>query len=209
MHPNILRFAITFAVISTGLLVALTFANRISGGDEKITRMTILDAPRALVEFQLLDQTGKTFTRQSFAGHWSVIFFGFSHCPDVCPTTLLELAQFKDQLAELPDKQQPRIYMVSVDPQRDTPQHLAQYLQAFDPEFIGITGEDEQIAKLAANLGVAYGRQAEENDEYSMLHTAALFVLNPSGQYVAVTSPPHTSGVLAKEFSTLSRNKTQ
>ena len=167
--------------------------------------LTVLNEPRPLPHFQLVDQAGEPFTADRFRGHWSLLFFGFSHCPDICPTTLYDLARFREAVADLPTVQQPGIYLVSVDPARDTPERLAAYVQAFDASFTGITGDEAQIARFAGALGVAYGYEPAEGDAYTVLHTAALFLLNPDGRFIAVSGAPHDMQQLAHDYRILIR----
>jgi protein SCO1/2 len=120
------------------------------------------------------------------AGHPTLVFFGFTHCPDVCPTTLVKLAAIK-KTGALPGM---RVLFVSVDPGRDTPAVLAPYVHAFDPDFIGATGSAAEIERLARNFGVAVARVDLPGGDYTMDHSAAVFLLDPHAQIVAVFTPP-------------------
>lgn len=164
---------------------------------------TALPAPRPLPGFSLVDQSGASVGPDRFKGRWSVLFFGFTHCPDICPTTLYELARMKKSLADIPPQQQPSVYLVSVDVSRDTPEVMANYVRAFDASFTGITGKPEELDKLAASLGVAYGKEMREDGSYEVLHTAALFFLNDEGDFVAVSSAPHDPATLARDYRKL------
>lgn len=189
--------------LAAGLGLSLML-NRDSGTrPDSGMRITVLSAPRALPAVRLVNQANEAFTPDSLKGHWSVMFFGFSHCPDICPTTLYDLARFRKSIADLPAAELPGIFLVSVDPERDTPEQLSAYVRAFDASFTGVTGEPAEIARLAAALGVAYGREPAEGDEYTVLHTAALFILDPEARYVAVSSAPHDMGQLARDYRTL------
>ncbi|NNF66141.1 MAG: SCO family protein, partial [Gammaproteobacteria bacterium] len=126
------------------------------------------------------------------------------HCPDICPATLFQLKGLRAQLQSLDKDSQPRIWLVSVDPARDTPETLNRYLAHFGEGFTGITGNDDEIARLAASLGVAYQR-IDEGEDYTMSHSAALFVLDPQGHFVALFSAPHEMTAIADDYRLLSR----
>ncbi|SAL13828.1 SCO family protein [Caballeronia humi] len=132
--------------------------------------------------FSLPDTSGKTRTLDDFKGRAVVLFFGYTHCPDVCPTTLAELSQAVQQLG--PDGKRVRVLMVTVDPARDTPELLAQYVTAFNPSFIGLRpADDAQLAKLSKELRVYYAKAPGKTPgDYTMDHTAASYVFDPQGK---------------------------
>jgi len=135
---------------------------------------TWLPAPRVLPDFALVDSDGARFDREALAGRPSVLFFGFTHCPDVCPATLALLAN----VARRVPAEGPRTHLVSVDPERDTPARLAAYVHAFDPEFIGVTGSPQDIASFARALGVAIARVDLPGGHYTVDHSATIFLLD-------------------------------
>lgn len=161
-----------------------------------LARGTWLPQPREVGAFSLLDHTGKPFTQQSLRAQPTLVFFGFTHCPDVCPTTLAQLAQVK-KAAQIPDL---RVALVSVDPQRDTPEALSQYVHAFDPQFVGLTGSDAEIARVARNFGVARARVELPGGNYTMDHSAAVFLLNRDARIVAVFTPPFDTKLFAQDL---------
>jgi protein SCO1/2 len=162
---------------------------------------TLFATPRAVPDFSLVDQDGGAFVRSGLEGHWTLLFFGFTHCPDVCPSTLATLAAARRELADLPPTVQPRIVLVSVDPERDTPEQLKSYVAFFDPSFTGVTGAAEAISSLTAQLGVAV-RQGprDESGNYTVDHTAALFLVNPDAALVGIFSTPHTPDGIAHDY---------
>ena len=131
------------------------------------------------------------------------MFFGFTQCPDICPTTLAVLAQAGRQLADLPQAEQPRVLLVSVDPERDTPERLAAYVRFFDPAFLGATGSLESIAAAAAAFGVPYAKVTMPEGGYTMDHGSGIFVVGPTGGIVAYLSAPHDAGVIARDYRKL------
>ena len=157
---------------------------------------TWLPQPRAVADFSLLDTTGRPFTRADLLGAPTLVFFGFTHCPDVCPTTLLKLAQVRKSAA-LPGL---RVLFVSVDPARDTPPVLGLYVHAFDPSFLGLTGDATKIAALAANFGVAVNRVDLPGGDYTMDHSAVVFVLDAGARIAAIFTPPFEAPALSADL---------
>ena len=146
---------------------------------------TWLSPPKPLADFALTDESGQPYTRALLTAAPTLVYFGFTHCPDVCPTTLVKLAQLRRE-AVLPTL---RILFVSVDPQRDTPEVLGRYVHAFDPAFRGATGAPEEIARVARNFGVAVNRVELPGGDYTMDHSAVLFLVARGG-IAAVFTPP-------------------
>jgi protein SCO1/2 len=127
-----------------------------------------------------LQEGESPFTEQNFNGRWSFVFFGYTYCPDVCPTTMAALAEFYRQLPESVRKDT-QIILVSVDPERDNPVHLQEYASAFNPNFKGITGAHSQLDSFARQFGAVF-YQVGEGDDYLVDHTAKIFLINPRGQ---------------------------
>ena len=157
---------------------------------------------KALQAFALEDQNGRAFGLDRLRGHWTLLFFGYTNCPDICPVTLavlenaLTLMRKADADAELP-----QVVFVSVDPKRDTPEHLGAYVSHFDPSFVGVTGSDANLAAFAGQLGALYVLgDADAEGQYSVDHTAALFLIDPRGHLVALFQAPHAAGVLARDI---------
>ena len=131
--------------------------------------------------FALPDTNGKTRTLGDFKGKAVVLFLGYTHCPDVCPTTMAELSQAMQQLG--PDAARVQVLFVTIDPARDTPQVLSQYVQAFNPSFIGLRPSEAQLAKFAKDFRIYYAKvPGKTPDGYTMDHTAASYVFDPSGK---------------------------
>ena len=154
-----------------------------------------LAEPMELVVFNLVDHTGKPFQYKDLKEEWSLIFFGYSKCPDICPTTVFKLTEIYRILNE--DKaieQQPQVIFISIDPGRDKPEILKKYLASFNPEFIGVTGTLDEIKKLTAKLSVYFQKIGDEDENYlyEMNHTAGLFLTNPDGKLVASFKPTAT-----------------
>nr|WP_238318854.1 SCO family protein [Pseudooceanicola atlanticus] len=135
--------------------------------------------PPFLAQFELTDHTGMIRTEEDFAGRWMLVFFGFANCPDVCPTTLAEVAAVMDGLGEDAAKVQP--IFISIDPERDTPMTLADFVPRFDAGIIGLTGTSNQIAETAETFPIYFERieEASAPDGYTMGHTSHLFLFDP------------------------------
>ena len=155
-----------------------------------------LPEPIELPEFSLLDQDGNELTNERFHEQWTLVFFGFTHCPDICPATLQVLMLARQQMAAAnPDGELPAILLVSVDPDRDSPAVLKQYVAHFGKGVSGATGPPEELQKLTKTLGVYFAKDAPvdgDPDNYSVAHSAHVIVINPLGNYSAVFSAPHT-----------------
>lgn len=162
----------------------------------------VLTAPRPLPQFNLTDHTGASFDLENLKGHWTLMFFGFTHCPDVCPTTMFTLARVADQLADLPMQNRPVVVMVSVDPNRDSPETLASYVPYFNPDFVGVTGDMPEILGLTGAMGVAFSYTPVEGSEegYSVDHTASIFLVDPAGRLAAVFGTPHDTDDIAHDY---------
>lgn len=161
---------------------------------------TWLEPGRPLPDFTLVDQAGEPFGKQGLEGKWSVLFFGFTSCPDICPTTLTTLGSFEKSLQDLPAGDRPQVVFVSVDPQRDTPQRVDAYVRFFSPTIRGITGTPEAIASFADALHVPYAVTALPDGNYTVDHSSALFLVDPAGALRAVFSAPHDAAKLATDF---------
>lgn len=155
-----------------------------------IPGINVISPAVELPEFRLQDHTGAVLNRASLQGHWTVAFFGFTHCPDICPTTLTNLRQAAKELESLP--RPPRYLFVSLDPQRDTPAALKTYVEHFGPDITGATGPRAELDRLAERVGVIYEFEGDTSgDDYLVNHYAALLVFDPRGRLRAHILPPH------------------
>jgi protein SCO1 len=171
-------------------------ARELDSSTPQLASGTWLSRSRAIGDFQLTDHLGRPFTIHDLQGKTSLVFFGFTHCPDVCPTTLVKLAQVK-KVAAIPGLQ---VLFVSVDPERDTPTALGSYVHAFDPDFIGITGDAQSIQKITAAFGVAAARVDLPGGDYTMDHSAAVFLMDAQGRIAAIFTPPFDIRALAQDL---------
>ena len=177
-------------------LAGFWLAQELDSSAPQLTSGTWLAQPRSVSDFQLTDHTGHPFTVQDLRGKPSLVFFGFTHCPDVCPTTLAKLAQVK-KLAPIAGLQ---VLFVTVDPQRDTPAAVGTYAHAFDPAFIGLTGDPKAIEKMSSSFGVASFRVDLPGGDYTMDHSAAVFLVDSRARVVGIFTPPFDTRRLAQDL---------
>jgi len=160
---------------------------------------TALPTPGELSAFSLVDTRNAAFTPAEFRGHPTLVFFGFTNCPDVCPTTLALLASVQKKI-QVPGLQ---VALISVDPERDTPEHLGKYVASFGSEFIGLTGQAPEIVKAQRSFGVASARVDLAGGGYTMDHSATVFVLDSAGRKVAIFTPPLRADALGRDLAKL------
>lgn len=169
-----------------------------------LERATLLTSPQALPEFKLQDQEGAPFTNERLKGRWTLAFFGYTHCPDVCPLTLRVFKGLYERLGETGYREDTQVLFVSVDPERDRPEQLKRYVQYFDPSFLGVTGSPQELSKLTQALGIYYELRGTGKD-YLVDHSAAVVLIDPEGRRHAVFSPPHEVPVLARDYLAIRR----
>lgn len=140
--------------------------------------------PRDIKSFELLTANNEKFTEKDFYQHWTLLFFGFTHCASVCPTTLDVM---KRVYAGLHDKYPDlRVVLVSVDPERDSPESLANYVHGYHPDFMGVTGKIQNIRKLQSQLGIYSARENSSSDNYQIQHTSSILLINPQGKWAGL-----------------------
>lgn len=166
---------------------------------------TRFPAARPVQAFSLLDHKGDVFDNQTLAGHWSFLFFGYTHCPDVCPTTMSVLNSVAQRLQE--SGETARFVMVTVDPARDTAEKLGQFVTYFNGDFLGVTGSESALEQLTKQLGILHMKvnDAESASAYLVDHTASVFLFDPDGNFHAVFSPPLSAETMAGDFSKMAR----
>ncbi|MCW9024651.1 MAG: SCO family protein [Gammaproteobacteria bacterium] len=166
----------------------------------------ILPKPRTLSNFKLLNHQQQAFNQQSLRDKWSLAFFGYTNCPDICPNTMIVMKQFWKKLSELNiDLDLVQIVFVSVDPKRDTIGLLKDYVSYFNTDFIGVTGDMSEIEKLTQELEILYGYEEADKatGNYIVNHSAQILLLNPAAQLHAILPPPHDAGIITADFITI------
>lgn len=203
MGNGVIKWAAAAAVavllgIVVGMVVLRPKTVAISSG-------TLLQTPRPIEPFTLSAPDGSSFGNADLAGHWTVVFAGFTFCPDVCPTTLTELKAVNARLGEA--AKDVRFLFLSVDPERDTPEKIGKYVHFFDPRFQGATGDSAALDRLAANLGFVYNKvKGAAPGSYTIDHSTALILIDPQGRVAGYLTPPFKPEAIAEDLKTLVAN---
>jgi protein SCO1 len=187
-------------VIMLAAVVAAIGRTGTSTGFEP-TAGTAVDPPRPIAAFELTDQAGARFTRRHLKGQWSLLFAGFTHCPDICPVTLARLNALDDNLRAAGGELQ--TVFLSLDPERDTPERLAEYMGYFNPDFVGVTGEQAEIDKLTGALGLAYVKVPGSRGSYTVDHSTAVVLIDPEGRAAAYFRAPLDIEALTADLTPL------
>lgn len=197
---------LVFVAVVVGMFVySVTRAPVLTDEQLRERGVFILPTPREIAPFELTRQDGEPFTLADLTGPWSFLFFGFTNCPDICPTSMSVLAQAERRLRE----QDPAAaadfqgVLVSVDPERDDVQTLASYVGAFSADFLGARGERAATAALATNLNVAFAQVPANGGGYQVDHTANIVIVNPRGHYHGFIKMPHQADTIVATFETL------
>ena len=196
--PRFALVAIVFAgvlVIAAGVLLALALRETPRGAAGTALASAIGG------QFQLIDQNGKPFSDANLKGKWHLIFFGYTHCPDACPTALNEMSLALDRLGIKRDEV--GVVFITVDPERDTPEVMKSYVQSFDAPIIALTGSPEAVAQAAKAYRVYYAKHPRGDGEYDMDHSAVIYVMNPEGRFTATFTPDSTADAIAQRLQKL------
>jgi protein SCO1/2 len=202
------RISANWLIMIAALAVAigLWFGARLSLAPAPASLASIVryPNPRALPEFTLMRSDGKPLTLADWKGHWNIVFFGYTNCPDVCPTTLATFKQVWKQL-DTQTAHAVRFDFISVDPARDTPEQLARYVGYFSPDFIAATGTDEELTRITRALGLVYSRAQPENGTYAVDHSASAVLIDPQGNQVGVLRPPFDAAQIAADLVVIAK----
>ena len=170
--------------------------------------VTVLPNARTLPAFELQQSDGTPLTADELKGHWTLVFLGFTHCPDICPTTLAQLAVAQKQWAAMPEASRPRVLFVSADPERDTPEMIGKYAHAFHPDTIAATGPIPQLQDFTRSLSLVFmkvpGDSGQPND-YSIDHSATLVLLDSQARMAGVVQPPLDIAGIASDLTALTQ----
>ena len=191
---------VAIVAVAAGILAARWVLQRQAGPQAGVATATLLSPARPLPPIALVDQDNLPFDTQRLRGGWTLLFFGFTSCPDACPVTMRALAETTKLLADLPESLRPRVVMISVDPERDTPEQLAAYVKGFDPAFVGATGSKPAIDELAQRMGVLAATRQLEGGGYTVDHTTSVFLIDPDGALHALFSAPHSPRLIAEDY---------
>src|SRR5260370_16009993 len=182
-------------VLAAGALLALAFRDTPQGAAGTALASAI-GGP-----FRLIDQNGKAVSDADLKGKWQLVFFGYTHCPDACPTALNEIALALDQLGE--KRGEVEIVFITVDPDRDTPEVMKSYVQSFDAPIIALTGSPDAVAQAAKAYRVFYAKHPRGDGDYDMDHSAVIYVMNPEGKFTATFTPDSSADSIVQRFQKL------
>lgn len=199
---TVLVIVILIALVLTAFIHTMT-QPRIMSVKELVNNGAITyEEPKPIKDFELLAHTGAPFTKEDLKGHWTLLFFGFTHCPDFCPTTLALLDSFYGQL-DSDVREQTEVVMVTVDPARDTPEVMADYVPRFNPDFVGVTGEFLPIKLLANQFHIGFQKSTGGGDHYHVEHGENIVLINPDGEYEGFFKPPYTLARLKATYQSI------
>jgi protein SCO1/2 len=182
-----------------GAMAGALLAHMLTQSSVALQGGTWLARPRTLATFSLTDTEGRTVGNDALRGHATLVYFGFTACPDVCPATLATLRELKSRVP-LPDL---RMWFITVDPDRDTPEALREYLEAFGPGFTGLRAEPSALPALLQEFSAFAGKREQPGGAYGVDHSATLFLVDGHAQLIAVFSPPLNAAVLDADLRTL------
>jgi len=203
---NPIRYALFGGIVFLAFAAGLYFSVAYRGGHgAPDIRGLLWPDPPQIGTFELDRADGGTLTEKDFAEHWTLVFFGFANCPDVCPTTMSTLNRVYEQLRTHPHVfEKLQILFVSVDPERDDPELLRSYIGYFNEAFIGATADDERLARFADQFGVLYMKIATPGREgYDMDHSASVLLVDPQLHYVGIFSQPHEADDIATRLAAM------
>ena len=163
----------------------------------------LFENPRSLQDFKLVKGDNSAFTPADLQGRWSLVFFGFTFCPDICPTTMAQLKQFYDKQAGTEFADDTQVILVSVDPGRDTPEKMQQYVKFFHEDFTGVTGEFLDIHRFATQLNIPFAKVPGGGENYMVDHSGNVAIINPQGHYVGFFRSPINVTMMAKAYGSI------
>lgn len=223
MAPQTLIILVAALALGAGLWAGQRWFAPSAPATPELRGALAYPTPRELPPFTLQQSDGTPLTREELAGRWTLVFFGFTHCPDICPTTLALLVRAQERWADLPADEQPRVLFVSVDPERDSPQRTGEYAAYFGPGILAATAEHAMLEPFARSLGMVYmktelpaapapagvvedGEGSPANgtpDAYTVDHSSSVAVLDPDVRLVAVLRPPLDADIVAADVRAL------
>lgn len=199
---TLLCVTVFVALILAGFIHKISQPRILNAYELRENGAVLLDMPRKFSDFELVDHRGQVFGAENLTGQWTLLFFGFTHCPDICPTTMAAAAKMYEGL-EQEDKEQLQVVLISLDPERDTTEKLSQYVPYFNPDFIGATGNQYVLLKLATELNVAFNKVQLETGDYTIDHGANMVLINPYGHYHGFFKPPFEEGSMRMAWQSI------
>lgn len=210
VKKNGVTLTVTFLLALVGLFAGIYVSQHIHFNKKiDVTKFhgTYLEHPRTINQFSLIGVDQTPFDNASLQGQWTFIFFGFTNCGYLCPTTMAELGKMYRILEDNGVKKLPHVVMISIDPERDSLEKLGQYVRAFHSAFYGARGEEASLQLMTREMGIAYAKVANkenaQSQQYDVQHTGAVMLFNPKGELNAFFTTPHHADLLAKDYMLL------
>jgi len=207
---NSKNIVIALLALSISLVLGIYFANKSDPmvSPELINASYLLDQQVAIADFNLIDQNKQAFTAEQIKGEWTFWFFGFTHCPDICPFTMGTLSAVMQTLKQEHDIDNIRTVFVSVDPLRDTPERMKSYLETFGSEVIGVSSTDPELATFIKNMGIVakLPKAVNANDNYDVMHSSSIYLIAPNNAIAALLRTPHSVDDIVYNFQQVHSN---
>ncbi|HST45577.1 MAG TPA: SCO family protein [Luteimonas sp.] len=209
------RTTLVILLVALAAGLGLLASQRFAGAPQPATgpalqAVRLFPSPRALPAYALQQGDGTPLVPGELNGHWTLVFLGFTHCPDICPTTLAQLAVAQREWEALPDTTRPRVLFVSVDPERDTPDRIGEYAHGFHRDTLAATADIPALEAFARALSLVFMKapvaEGTPAGQYSVDHSAALAVLDPQGRMAGVVQPPFDPRAIAADLTALTRH---
>jgi protein SCO1/2 len=193
---------VLFISLITFLVITLLISPSTKKTIPKELMAVLRQQPRPIQPFTLIDKNEQAFTNKNLKGKWSFVFFGYTYCPDICPTTLFTLKQINNVLKKQPQTASDfQVVFVSIDPERDKPKKLAEYTEYFNKEFIAVTGLTDNLNRFTKQFSAAYIKEkTDASGNYLMGHTSSIFLVDPRMNIVASFSPPHSAETITSQY---------
>ncbi len=207
---NSKNIVIALLALSIPLVLGIYFANKSDPmvSPELINASYLLDQQVAIADFNLIDQNKQAFTAEQIKGEWTFWFFGFTHCPDICPFTMGTLSAVMQMLKQEHDIDNIRTVFVSVDPLRDTPERMKSYLETFGNEVIGVSSTEPELATFIKNMGIVakLPKAVNANDNYDVMHSSSIYLIAPNNAIAALLRTPHSVDDIVYNFQQVHSN---
>lgn len=210
-YKSFVNLLIFVMVITLGLLTLYNYnVSKVTTHNLRRSIPTVFKKPRHMIPFNLIDETGQTFTNKNLLGQWTFLFFGSTHCSHACTKMILTASKMYRNLKRREVKQLPQVIMISINPAQDSPKKIRAYLQPFNEAFKGVTGNKATLDKLANQLDREYKKMATDKQRkgYNIKYANSILLINPQGKLIVFFTSPHSSIQLIKIFLEISQQKT-
>lgn len=206
---------ILFVALAAGLGLLASkhyFSEPAASALPQTSAVRLFDPPRTLPDFNLRQSDGTQLVPGELHGHWTLVFLGFTHCPDICPLTLSQMSQAQTQWESIPEAARPRVLFISVDPERDSPDRIGEYAHAFHKDTLAATADIPSLEKFARSLSLVFAKvpagDGAPAEQYSVDHSATMAVLDPQGRMTGVVQPPFDPNAIAADLAALTAAST-